>query len=380
VNNAWHAEGLRDSQGPQYNGAVGMVVIGSYRSGTSVATRIVNLLGMPITHCSDLVPPAAANPTGFWESALMNRHNEWLLQQVGSSWCRPPCKEKSDQLLVRDEWLSASRDLFRHVHRTRRWVWKEPRLCLTLPWWRKALPEISMGILMLRHPLECAASSQEFLGVDEDWGLAIWERYMRQALPGLAGLRVTVSKYESLQQAPLLWGEKVLEMLSETGLQAPPRWRNAVGNLVRRKSSRSAESLSRRLPIDILELWAQLKDLEGSHPIFPDIKLASESSWTTDLLSRRRFGSAAIRGARASRSSIEAQPFRRNANSKPLLTCRSESCRGTGAGRDGLRRGAMPEMIRRWPTKRPGIIRRLMTRSPACTRLAKRSATGRSLI
>jgi hypothetical protein len=27
----------------------------------------------------------------------------------------------------------------------------------------------------------------------------------------------------------------------------------------------------------------------------------------------------------------------------------------------GLRRGAMPEMIRRWPTKRPGIIRRLMT-------------------
>jgi hypothetical protein len=304
VNIAWHAEGLRDSQCHQYNPAVGMVVVGSYRSGTSVATRIVNLLGMPITHCSDLVRPGAANPTGFWESTLMNRHNEWLLQQVGSSWCHPPSKEKSEHLLARDEWLRASRNLFRHVHRTRWWVWKEPRLCLTLPWWRKALPEISMGILMLRHPLECAASSQEFLGVDEDWGLAIWERYMRQALPGLAGLRVTVSKYESLQQAPLLWGETVLEMLSGIGLQAPPHWRNAVGNLVRRKSSRSAESLSRHLPIDISELWAQLKDLEGSYPIFPDVKLASESNWTTDLLSRRRFGNDAIRGVRASRSSI----------------------------------------------------------------------------
>jgi hypothetical protein len=297
-------DGSHDPQDFQESPAVGLVVVGSYRSGTSVATRVVNLLGVPVTHGSDLVPPGVANPTGFWESALMNRHNEWLLRQVGSSWCHPPSKERCEQLLIRDEWLPASRNLFRHVHRTRQWVWKEPRLCLTLPWWRKALPEISFGILMLRHPLECAVSSQEFLGVDVEWGLAIWERYTRQALPGLAGLHVMVSTYESLQQAPLLWGDTVLEMLTETGLQAPVYWRNSVGGLVRRKNKRFAESLSERLPDGVSELWAQLKGLEGSYSAFPDMGLMAESAWTTELLTCRRFATPAARGSQVIRSRI----------------------------------------------------------------------------
>ncbi len=154
---------------------------------------------------------------------------------------------------------------------------------------------------MLRHPLECAASSQEFLGLDKDWGLAIWERYMRQALPALTDLHVTVSTYESFQQAPLLWGEKVLDMLSGSGLQAPKGWRDAVRSLVRRKNNRFAESLSRRLPVEISELWNQLKDLEGAHLVFPDVRLAPESSWTTELLSRR-VRESAMRGIRTSRS------------------------------------------------------------------------------
>lgn len=303
-----HGEGVRklhDAQGAQ---VVGLVIVGSYRSGTSVATRAVNLLGMPVTHYSDLVPPAAAIPTGFWESALMNRHNEWLLRQVGGSWCFPPCKEKSEKLLARDQWLPASRNLFRHVHRTRQWAWKEPRLCLTLPWWRKVLPEICCGIFMVRHPLECAASSRECLGVDEDWGLAIWERYIRQALSGLAGLPVKVSTYESFQRMPLLWGETVLEMLSGTGLRAPAGWHHAVDSLVRRENNRSAISQSRRLPAEFSELWDKLAGLEGFHMAFPDARLEPESSWTAELLASRRSASAAVRRVRALLSAPSPSP------------------------------------------------------------------------
>jgi hypothetical protein len=302
-----HTEGLSDSEGVCDNSAVGMVVLGSYRSGTSVATRVVNLLGMPITHRSDLIPPGAANPTGFWESALMNRHNEWLLRQLGGSWCHPPDNERLEQLLERDEWLSTSRNLFRHVHRTGQWAWKEPRLCLTLPWWRRALPEIYVGILMLRHPLECATSSRESLGLDIDWALAIWERYMREALSGLVGLRVMVSTYESLRESPLLWGQRVLTMLTETRLQAPLYWRRNVGNFVRRDNHRPIGSLSSRMPIAISDLWALLNSLRGVHGAFPNVRLAPESSWTTEVLSRRHLMRTASRKVPQSLSDIIAR-------------------------------------------------------------------------
>jgi hypothetical protein len=266
----------------------GVVVVGNYRSGTSVAARIVNLIGMPITDPADLVPPGRANPTGFWESSLMNRHNEWLLRTAGGSWCLPPAKDSFQRILVREEWLNVSRALFRHVHRTSRWVWKEPRLCVTLPWWRRALPEISTGILMLRHPAECALSSNKFFGIDVFWGLAIWERQLRQALAGLVGLRVLVSTLDSLRAAPLAWCHEVLSLLPGGGPRPPPHWPAAVHQLLRQESRRTDCTPAIRLPEGVSELWAQLNELCGVHRGFAEVQVGLESAWAAEVLSRRR--------------------------------------------------------------------------------------------
>ena len=54
-----------------------ILVLGMHRSGTSVTTRIINLLGVDLPQA--LVPPADNNPTGYWESRdLLTLHDRLL--------------------------------------------------------------------------------------------------------------------------------------------------------------------------------------------------------------------------------------------------------------------------------------------------------------
>ena len=46
------------------------VVVGMHRSGTSIVSRLLNLLGAHLGPEDDLMPPKPDNPTGFWEALL----------------------------------------------------------------------------------------------------------------------------------------------------------------------------------------------------------------------------------------------------------------------------------------------------------------------
>lgn len=61
-----------------------VLVLGMHRSGTSVLTRAIALLGASLP--SDLHPPGADNPDGYWEPAGLQRINDRLLQAAGSAW------------------------------------------------------------------------------------------------------------------------------------------------------------------------------------------------------------------------------------------------------------------------------------------------------
>ena len=64
-----------------------IVVLGMHRSGTSVVTRVFNLLGANLG--KNLMVPAEDNPAGLWESAeIVAIHDEMLLH-LGYSWDDP---------------------------------------------------------------------------------------------------------------------------------------------------------------------------------------------------------------------------------------------------------------------------------------------------
>jgi hypothetical protein len=139
-----------------------ILVAGMHRSGTSAATRMINLLGADVTR--KLAPPQAGiNERGFWEStAIFPIHDEMLLG-LGSAW--------DDSLPLPDGWLEsevvrqAKAKLLAEINadfsNSQVFVVKDPRLARLLPLWLEMLDELgveSIIVVPFRHPLEVAQS------------------------------------------------------------------------------------------------------------------------------------------------------------------------------------------------------------------------------
>ena len=162
-------------------------------------TRLVNLLGVPICHEEDLIPATTHNPRGHWESHTLVRVNDNLLSELDRAWWCPPRLGS-----VWNSDVSEAREQFRSVHPSHQWVWKDPRTCITLPFWLGALPERPVAILMVRNPLEIVASLETRNDFPTHASLALWERYMHHVLTAIAGLPTATVRFEDLIIAPVL--------------------------------------------------------------------------------------------------------------------------------------------------------------------------------
>ena len=65
---------------------IGLLVLGMHRSGTSVLTRVLSLLGADLpTH---LLPANDGNESGYWESEELSRLQDELLASLNLAWDR----------------------------------------------------------------------------------------------------------------------------------------------------------------------------------------------------------------------------------------------------------------------------------------------------
>jgi hypothetical protein len=176
-------------------------VLGFHRSGTSMTTRLLNLLGVELG--GDLLPANYDNPRGFWEPRWMVRFNDEVLAAVGASYMAPPpldapwgrleaLRDRAGALL--DENLGAF-DLF---------AFKDPRLCLTWPFWQPLVAERVdeiRHVICLRSPAETAASMvkrDRYPGVTHaQWG-DMWLDYTGRSLAGTRGARRMIVFYDDL--------------------------------------------------------------------------------------------------------------------------------------------------------------------------------------
>lgn len=138
-----------------------ILVLGMHRSGTSALTRMLNLLGAELSE--NLLPPAADNPTGFWESQdLFVLHQEFL-QQLDLDWdsigmLDADCLRAAPALALIEQIKNYIRQEFAQ---TPLFVIKDPRICRLAPLWYRALAELNIAvriIIQFRHPLEVARS------------------------------------------------------------------------------------------------------------------------------------------------------------------------------------------------------------------------------
>ena len=160
--------------------STGIIVLGMNRSGTSLAAEIAYQWGAYVDTCL-LIEPNDANPRGYWEHRSLVKLNDDLLAAVHSSWKVPPTEEGRKHLA-----RLAKRGSFRHrahsllaTTNTNQtvWLWKDPRLSILLPFWKKIWGRV-VYLVPIRDPMAISSSLCARRDFSTPSALLLWQKYM----------------------------------------------------------------------------------------------------------------------------------------------------------------------------------------------------------
>jgi hypothetical protein len=185
-------------------------VLGMHRSGTSFITRALSFLGVDLGPEAHAMAPRSDNPLGFSEHQLITEINDEILQTLGGDWHTPPrfasgweadarldhVKDRARQILAEDFGSCAL------------WGWKDPRTCLTLPFWQQLVPSMRY-VICLRSPLDVACSLETRDGFSLSKSASLWIDHVSAALSHTSGQPRMVVSYDDALERPRLELERM---------------------------------------------------------------------------------------------------------------------------------------------------------------------------
>lgn len=196
----------------------GVMVVGMHRSGTSAVTRVVNLLGVPLGRADDIYS-AEDNPSGHWESRQLCAVNNMILDAFGGfEFAMPLMPGSWLQSRRATELRHVMRATFNNVYQGERWLWKDPRICLTLPLWRQVLNDFCV-VFVVRDAAPVIRSLHRREGFPPSYCYAVWDDYNRRAVAASSGLPVVTVDFDSMLEDPLHQVKLLSEGLSFVGVQ-----------------------------------------------------------------------------------------------------------------------------------------------------------------
>jgi Sulfotransferase family len=265
-----------------------VIVLGPHRSGTSVTTRVVSLLGLSLCAPEDRLVKWD-NPTGHWESQSLMGLNDELLGKLHGFWWAPP--ELADGWHASPD-LDAFRrravERFHQVHPAPDWVWKDPRLCLTLPFWTAALEVDPVCVVTVRHPSEAADSMIARDGFGPRHVLALWEAYTASMLHALPGRPVAVVRYRQLVADPATTVARLRDDLAALGAAVSDDVGPAAAFVDAGRRHHRSDRAGCPPAAAQEDLHQRLDGLENRYHVFPELDLPPLSRSTAELLTMHR--------------------------------------------------------------------------------------------
>lgn len=143
-----------------------VIVVGMARSGTSMTADLFQRHGYFVAaEQAELRSGDKFNPSGYWEASRLLDANREVLRASGythdNTWMFPPIGESCAARVWTLDPLDGHRELIHLYEQNRPWVWKDPRLCFTLPyWWRLMDPSRTSVLLITRDEDEILRSFQ----------------------------------------------------------------------------------------------------------------------------------------------------------------------------------------------------------------------------
>ncbi len=190
---------------------MGLYVVGMHRSGTSAITEALASLPFELPGPDAMVGGNASNPRGHWEVEALTDFNQALLERAGASWLAPSTAALDEMKRLSAPELGIDThalETFGQAFATTSWLFKDPRLSLTLPFWRRVL-DPNPAVLVLRDPMAIARSLRARNDLALPFGLALWERYLRSAVSSLEGMAVHVTTFSAIADG----GQPVLDLV-----------------------------------------------------------------------------------------------------------------------------------------------------------------------
>ncbi|HXQ43298.1 MAG TPA: hypothetical protein VN816_01575 [Acidimicrobiales bacterium] len=287
------------------SGGTCVFVVGMHRSGTSAVAGMLAQLGIRGPSDEDLIPATSSNQHGHFESKTLTRVDNQLLHILGGTWSAPPSLEPGW------EWgreitavQGSAHQAFHSTFPARPMVWKDPRNCIVLPFWRSVLAPPFAAVFVYRDGLEVAHSLQARDHLTLTHGLALWERYLRSACAGLDGVPTFVAEYGRLLEDPVSTCRSLVGFLSDVGIDVDrARARTAVDSLdagLRHRGTPSHEQAG--ITANQRDLLALMHPLAGPHHPWRSPDLGREAPWVEDFLSLRRDYEVLNRQIRSSRA------------------------------------------------------------------------------
>ena len=269
-----------------------VLVVGMHRSNTSALTGMLAGLGLALPPAADLVEGNPDNPVHYESNALIGLDDR-LLRAVDGWWDGPPTLADGwqDDPVVTGFDDEALATLDRVYGTPGPKVWKDPRLCLLLPYWLRLLDDPVPAVFVWRSPAEVADSLHRRDASARHLGLALWSAYNRAALAALAGRPVHVVESGQLLDLPTATAETLAEWLDGQGIRParPGGWDVAKASaVVAPELARRAGHLEDAVPPEFAAMADQLRELSGTHTALPTIHFGQDPPWATDVLDLHR--------------------------------------------------------------------------------------------
>ena len=188
------------------------VVTGPMRSGTSCVTGLLERCGFDLgRNVRILRNQTEHNPKGHFELDLLFTINERLLSEVpNGEWgiFRVPEERSLAELAAKRE-----RYFRLFIRKFDGKLYKDPLMCLTLPFWEKHWSELRRAVFCLRHPLAVARSMEKRYGLSVEHGLELWQTYVTRFFHSAKRSRVFVFDFDAFLRTPFVVFVPLLDWL-----------------------------------------------------------------------------------------------------------------------------------------------------------------------
>ena len=246
-------------------------IAGMHRSGTSMVARLLHACALFLGPAEELMQPSPDNPEGYWENMHFVKLNERIMAQFGGWWAKPPSFPAHWEFAPElDSLFAEAEALVGRFRGHERWGWKDPRNSLTIPFWRRVIPDLKV-VICIRNPLEVSRSVFARGDVPGTPFFRLWLTYYRQLLSAIPPTQRIVTHYQSYFQDARTEAQRVADWLN---LQVSDETFDRAGAVVsadlRHHHVKTADLLMEDVPDEVLNLYLTLCAEAG--PIYQQVR------------------------------------------------------------------------------------------------------------